>query len=256
MKIRKSLSLIVLTLFSLSLLADAAPKPTPTPTPRGSRRAAAAVSPTPDATPKPRRGWFGWLFKKRVRRAEAVSTPTPTPKKSRRKTAPETEKPTPTPAPQKQEQKAPEPKAPPAPEKKVTEQKAPEQKEKSVEKKSAEKLEAEVPFVPEQNGNAEPKKIGGGTPAPAGDDAAERAKYQQARSKALEDKKVRELQAQSDAAASEAEQKTLTRSYYKALYSRMRKIDPSIRERIDRTEAASLKRLERESAPAANGAQE
>lgn len=116
-----------------------------------------------------------------------------------------------------------------------------------------------VPFVSQPSpagpsAQDSPKTVGGGgiggaagaVMAPGiADDVKERARYQEVRTKALEDKKVRTLQERADNATDDAAQKKASEAYYKALYSRMRKIDPALKDRIDRVEKATLRRLDR-----------
>jgi hypothetical protein len=56
------------------------------------------------------------------------------------------------------------------------------------------------------------------------------------------------LQSKADASTDPEVRTKATKAYYKALYQRMRDINPSLKDRIDRTEAAAIRRLER-SAP-------
>lgn len=86
---------------------------------------------------------------------------------------------------------------------------------------------------------AEPSKK---TAAPPSDD--ENTRYREIRAKAQEDSEVLSLQDKMDNANDDAAAKT-TRDYYRALFEKMRKIDPALKERIDRTEAATLRRLVR-----------
>jgi len=71
----------------------------------------------------------------------------------------------------------------------------------------------------------------------------EQAKWDAAKAKAMEDNQVQELKQKSDATLGEEEGRKAMRAYNKALYRKMRSIDPSLKERIDATEAAILKRL-------------
>lgn len=105
----------------------------------------------------------------------------------------------------------------------------------------------QVPFVSQpsqgtEGGNG--KTIGGdGSAKNAAPD--ETARFEQARTKALADKQVKQLQDKADNAVKDEDQRKASKEYYKALYSRMRKIDPSLKESIDRTEAVTMKRLDR-----------
>jgi hypothetical protein len=71
----------------------------------------------------------------------------------------------------------------------------------------------------------------------------EQAKFDAAKAKALEDSEIQELKQKSDAALDETEGPKAMRAYNKALFRKMRSIDPSIKERIDATEAAIMRKL-------------
>ena len=75
-------------------------------------------------------------------------------------------------------------------------------------------------------------------------DAQEKVRYNETRTKALADPNVLKLQEKADSAMGEEEQKTASKAYYKALYAKMRSLDPTLKEHIDRTEAATLRRIE------------
>jgi hypothetical protein len=104
-------------------------------------------------------------------------------------------------------------------------------------------MTSQVPFVP--NGEQQPVAPTVETKSPLEIEADESKHFQAAKIKALEDAHVQELQAKADAATGD-DAKTATRHYYKALYAKMREIDPTVKDRIDRTEAAALRRLEKE----------
>jgi hypothetical protein len=105
-------------------------------------------------------------------------------------------------------------------------------------------MTSQVPFVP--GGPEQPVAPLVETKSPAEEEAEETAHFQTAKTKALQDGHVQELQAKADSAIGD-EAKTASRRYYKALYEKMREIDPSLKDRIDRTQAAALRRLEQES---------
>ena len=86
------------------------------------------------------------------------------------------------------------------------------------------------------------------TKTPAEEEAEETSHFQAAKTKALEDKRIQELQAKADAATGD-EAKTAMKRYYRALYDKMRDIDPTLKDRIDRTEDATLRRVEQENTP-------
>ena len=80
---------------------------------------------------------------------------------------------------------------------------------------------------------------------PEGNDpeAAEKLKYDQAKATAMEDPEVQELKQKADAAGTEEEVRTALRAYNKALFRKMRRIDPELKDRIDGMEAGVMKRL-------------
>jgi hypothetical protein len=71
----------------------------------------------------------------------------------------------------------------------------------------------------------------------------ERFKFTEAKRKAMEDTAIQDLKFKADTAPSEADARKALRAYNKALFQKMKKIDPNISERIDATEAVILKRL-------------
>lgn len=74
--------------------------------------------------------------------------------------------------------------------------------------------------------------------------AVEKAKYDEVKSRAVQDEKIIALKEKADAAASEEEGRQALRAYNKALFQKMRTLDSSIRERVDLMEDAVMKRLE------------
>jgi len=82
--------------------------------------------------------------------------------------------------------------------------------------------------------------------------AQETARFQQAKAKALADKRIKDLQEKADSAPNEDAQQKASKAYYKALYDRMRKIDPGLKDRIDRTENATMKQMERKNIGGSN----
>jgi len=80
---------------------------------------------------------------------------------------------------------------------------------------------------------------------PTGSDPEEldRQKYDAAKARAMEDPEVAALKQKADEAVSDDEANKAQRAYNKALYGKMRKLDPLIKERIDRMEAAMMKKL-------------
>ncbi|MDP9291321.1 MAG: hypothetical protein M3O82_03030 [Verrucomicrobiota bacterium] len=103
-----------------------------------------------------------------------------------------------------------------------------------------------VPFVPgNERPTPEEKTVG---PAPDLNpevEAKEKARYREVRTKALEDQHVAELKEKSDNADSDDKTRAAAKAYYKALFGQMRKLDGSLKNRIDRMEAATYRRLDR-----------
>lgn len=79
--------------------------------------------------------------------------------------------------------------------------------------------------------------------ANTGDKAAqsEDERFTTARKAAYEDAKVAELRTKADAAKNDETANKAMRSYLRALYGKMRSIEPSLEERINMTEAAALR---------------
>jgi hypothetical protein len=74
-------------------------------------------------------------------------------------------------------------------------------------------------------------------------DGIEKARYDYARVRAADDEHVRDLKAKADSATTEDEGRKSLRAYNRALFEKMRKLEPTVSERIDRMETAVLKRL-------------
>jgi type IV secretory pathway VirB10-like protein len=86
------------------------------------------------------------------------------------------------------------------------------------------------------------------TPKPAPDSSSsdkpaqtEDEKFTAARKAAYEDPRVAELRGKADAAKNEEAANRAMRSYLRALYGKMRTLEPSLEERINMTEAAALR---------------
>jgi len=71
-----------------------------------------------------------------------------------------------------------------------------------------------------------------------------KARYRAVKNQALEDKSIVALQDKADSARDEDSQRSLTKAYYRALFDKMRDLDPTLKARIDRIEAATMKRLQ------------
>ena len=74
-------------------------------------------------------------------------------------------------------------------------------------------------------------------------DELDKHKYDAAKTKAAEDPEIQALKQKADEAVTDDEANKAQRAYNKALFARMRKLEPLIKERIDRMEAAMMKRL-------------
>jgi len=73
--------------------------------------------------------------------------------------------------------------------------------------------------------------------------AAEDERFSVARKAASEDPRIVELRAKADAAKTDEASSKALRSYFRALYEKMREISPALEERINLTETAALRAL-------------
>ena len=80
-------------------------------------------------------------------------------------------------------------------------------------------------------------------PSDADAEAKEKYRFEVARSKAQEDPQIKALKAKADEATTDADSKKALVAYNKALFAKIRKVDPAVSEWADRLEAAILKRL-------------
>jgi hypothetical protein len=104
-------------------------------------------------------------------------------------------------------------------------------------------MTSQIPFVaPAPNETTAPAVE---TESPLEIEANETKHFEAAKTKALADPHIQDLQSQSDSATGD-DAKAASRRYYKALYQKMREIDPSVKDRINRTEAATMRRVEQE----------
>lgn len=218
--------------------------PTPTPKPKPRPKA------TPSPTPKPKKpSLFHRFF-------YGTPTPSPTPKpqvKTRaiKKTLPAEAKPSSTAkAGAKPEVKAvskakPSPAIQPAPTpvtKKNKVNPAPSSTPEAQEnEKKRENLTGETPFVPAQgNENAQKKNFA----AAMNDDEKEKERYREMKAVAQEDKEIKALKGKADAATDDDAQRAAMKKYYKALYQKIRTLDPGLTDRTDRMEKAMVKRID------------
>jgi hypothetical protein len=103
-------------------------------------------------------------------------------------------------------------------------------------------MRGSIPFVPENSPKAEPEQKAESLP-PLEQDAKEKVRMREIKATALEDADIKALKDKADA-ASDSDQKAASKAYYKALYEKMRSIDPMLKERIDRTESIMMKRID------------
>jgi hypothetical protein len=173
--------------------------------------------------PKKRGFWDRVLGRKGDKATPAPKAPTPKPTPKPVRTRPKVEQPAPTtppPAERRTDKRAtPEPKPAPAP--KAT----------------------PAPKPPKTTKPAPAPKTDVGVDEEAVTETVERAKFTEAKTKAMEDAEIQELKLKADTAPTEEEARKAMRSYNKALFRKMRSLDPSIKERIDATEAAIMRRL-------------
>ena len=144
--------------------------------------------------------------------------------------------------------------AEPAPEK--AQEKAPEK----TTSKSGEKISDKSPEkAPQKSGESSQSSSTTATKKPASQTVPTAAKptqktpaanedelFAQVRQQAFEDTKVAELRTKADEAKSKEAANSATKAYLKSLYSKMRSLEPSLKARVDMTEAAALKALESE----------
>lgn len=247
-------------------------------------RRAQAVTPTPTPEPK-KRGFLGRIFgggeaqptptpatkeeidRTKIKRAVPTRTesPTPTPKpKAKTKPKPKpksTPKPEPddsaTPKPAAEEKATPEETAPP----KSTPTPKPTPKPAPTPKPTAEPKSTPTP-EPKPTASAQPESTFNDAPAfvpeadatpsgPAVEDILSeeyqkmmQKRYDSIKAKATSDEKIAALKTAAESAPPEQEKDALT-SYYKALFDRMRELDPEMGTRVDRIEKATLSRIQK-----------
>lgn len=91
---------------------------------------------------------------------------------------------------------------------------------------------------PSPKASPSPKPAAQASPSPA---SKKELSFDEAAAKAAEDPRTRELKQKIHTAQSDEDQRKAADDYYKALYSRMRELAPSAKDRIDKEEAAKLK---------------
>ena len=218
------------------------PKLTPTAKPNLTKASDAKVSPTP----KPKK--FLWIFP--VKTSSPKTEPAPASKVKPKVTSEEAAKPKVTPVTEVKPVPTPKPNVTPVPKPTVAPTTKPnvtptpttkeikkQAKPTPVEKPA--KLDEPVSFTtPEKPVDAKQSAN-----ALIAQDAQEKVRYNEVRTKALADPEVLKLQDKADTAGAD-EQKAASKAYYKALFDKMRSLDATLKDRIDRTEAANLRRIE------------
>jgi hypothetical protein len=182
------------------------------------------------------------LFKHHEKKPAATPTPSPSPTATpaRKRHA----KATPSPSPGASPAEESKPGAAATPATHAAKPSAPEATPESTTKHKNGEMTSQIPFVPPAE-KEKPEAPLVETKTPAEEEAEETSHLQAAKTKALQDQHIQELQSNADAATGD-EAKVATRRYYRALYEKMRQIDPSLKDRIDRTEEATLRRVEQE----------
>ena len=101
-------------------------------------------------------------------------------------------------------------------------------------------MTSEVPFVPA----ATPAVVPTGKPLSIEEqEAKDRARYHEIKAQVLQDPEVKALKEKADNAGTDAEQRAAEKTFDKALFKKMRTLDPSISEYIDRVEKATMKQI-------------
>jgi hypothetical protein len=95
---------------------------------------------------------------------------------------------------------------------------------------------------------AKPGKSGKGKtpPKPVDPNLDDATKYKNARSNALEDAQIKELRGKADSAIAEDEAHRASVAYNKALFRKIRELDPSLDGYVDKLEDVMMKRLNAE----------
>ena len=98
----------------------------------------------------------------------------------------------------------------------------------------------DVPFVTTQQpaASATPKQL-----SLEDQDAKDKARFHELKAKALEDKEIKALRDKADSATGDAGREA-ERAYDKALFKKVRELDPSISDYVDRLEKFTMKRLD------------
>lgn len=201
-----------------------------------SRRTIPKATAVAEATPPPRKpSFFERLFGRRPRPTQAPATPTPTSK-------PRITKPTTTRRPVARTTSRPKSK-PASTAADATGKPAATTTDATVEKPAPKPA---APRTTTRQTTSKPAATAKVAPPPPGTtdlEELDKQKYDAARVKAMEDPEIQALKQKADEAVSDAEANQAQRAYNKALFAKMRKLDPLIKERIDRMESAVMKKL-------------
>ena len=102
-------------------------------------------------------------------------------------------------------------------------------------------MTGDVPFVP--NVAPEAEKPSKPVESEADQDKDVETHYREIKAVALDDKEVKALKEKFDA-ASDADQAATEKAYYKALFKKMRTLDPTLTDHIDRMEKAMMRKID------------
>jgi hypothetical protein len=233
--------LLLVFLFAFALAPLSAQQPATRPKTTDAPKPKVLAPPAP--TPPPKKGFFGRVFRGREK-VTPPPAPTPTP-------APVTKpKPKPRPKPVKPSTDETEPPKP-SPETKPPTEAATPPAETTPPSPAPAKPPTEAAATPDA-GKPAPKPGKGGRNAKKGtaekpaevlDDAT---KYKNAHTAAVGDPQIKDLKAKADSALAEDEAHRATVAYNKALFRKIRDLDPSLDAYVDKLEQAMMKRLNAE----------
>jgi len=102
-------------------------------------------------------------------------------------------------------------------------------------------MTGEVPFVPTPAPQAQ--KAPEPLIPPTEDEAKMKARYREVKAAALNDKEIKALQDKADS-ASDQDQVAASKAYYKALFKKIRALDPTLSDHVDRMEKAMMRKLD------------
>lgn len=216
---------------------ESAPAAQAAPAAEGGRRSREAGKPPATPTEEARkRGFFQRLFGSKERPKAVAATPAPAPASTPRRWKRPAKA---TPAPEPEDKPEEKPSAPAKPEA------APEQPEnkpapeppKESKRPSKGNKPTPPPVRTKEQAALEKAQAGGDA------DAIEKAKYNEVKSRAETDPKIHELKEKADNSPTEEEGRKNQRAYNKALFGKMRSLEPDLKPRIDRVEAAVLRQL-------------